>query len=128
MLSMRKTPANYGWENLLLLFDAVNEAADRHTDAQTTRHADTHIVKKRLSQRKADAHADQHAKNHIAAVIIGLLFPLIRHKSHSLLLLVAAEASDIIHVVAPVCPAQSAAREPVDPLTGGVDPPYGILR
>ena len=32
MLSMRKTPANYGWENLLLLFDAVNEAADRHTD------------------------------------------------------------------------------------------------
>ena len=49
MLSMRKTPANYGWENLLLLFDAVNEAADQHT------------------------------KNHIIAAVIGLLFFLIRH-------------------------------------------------
>ena len=47
MLSMRKTPANYGWENLLLLFDAVNEAADQHT------------------------------KNHTIAAVIGLLFFLI---------------------------------------------------
>ena len=45
MLSMRKTPANYGWENLLLLFDAVNEAADRHTDARTARHTGGHVVK-----------------------------------------------------------------------------------
>ena len=55
MLSMRKTPANYGWENLLLLFDAVNEAADRHTDARTARHTGGHVVKKRLPQCKADA-------------------------------------------------------------------------
>ena len=71
MLSMRKTPANYGWENLLLLFDAVNEAADRHTGG--------HVVKKRLPQCKADAHADQHTKNHTIAAVIGLLFFFIGH-------------------------------------------------
>ena len=49
MHSMRKIPANYGWENLLLLFDAVNEAADQHT------------------------------KNHTIAAVIGLLFFLIGH-------------------------------------------------
>ena len=79
MLSMRKTPANYGWENLLLLFDAVNEAADRHTDAHTARHTGGHVVKKRLPQCKADAHADQHTKNHTIAAVIGLLFFLIGH-------------------------------------------------
>ena len=79
MLSMRKTPANYGWENLLLLFDAVNETADRHTDARTARHTGSHVVKKRLPQCKADAHADQHTKNHTIAAVIGLLFFLIGH-------------------------------------------------
>ena len=79
MLSMRKTPANYGWENLLLLFDAVNEAADRHTDARTARHTGGYVVKKRLPQCKADAHADQHTKNHTIAAVIGLLFFLIGH-------------------------------------------------
>ena len=79
MLSMRKTPANYGWENLLLPFDAVNEAADRHTDARTARHTGGHVVKKRLPQCKADAHADQHTKNHTIAAVIGLLFFLIGH-------------------------------------------------
>ena len=44
MHSMRKIPANYGWENLLLLFDAVNEAADRHTDARTARHTGGHVA------------------------------------------------------------------------------------
>ena len=46
----------------------------------------------------------------------------------NLLLLVVAEAPDIIHIIAPVCPARlTAVREPIDPLTGEVNSPYGIL-
>ena len=84
MLSMRKTPANYGWENLLLLFDAVNEAADRHTDARTARHTGGHVVKKRLPQCKADAHADQHTKIiqlPLSSVFLNDMFFLLLFKS-----------------------------------------------
>ena len=47
----------------------------------------------------------------------------------NLLLFVVAEASDIIHIFAPVCPARLiTVRDPNKPLTGEMNSPYGILR